>query len=412
MKSRAKDGKWNGGHIPYGYDWNKETKTVSLNEKEAKIVRLLFDLFNEKQNLKHVANALNDMGYRTRNGNKWGPVTVRHILTSVWYTGTYLYNKCNNARHSELKDPDEWVYHAEDHQALVSQEEYERHIYTLSQNRRGGHKIGDTYDTRFVHIFAGLIICGNCGANVTANRGKAHASGWIPTTYGCATRRKQGDKCSNKFKNEVYFSSFMVPLISSIINAKALIGPSTTVESLEAMILKQMEHPVKRITGLGPLLDLMRSNEKAINYFFPLPSELKSGKDALDNLRSQKRKTEMQMQRLQSLYLHGDNVMTESDYIAERSTLMRDLAVIDKRLSELSSVGEMTSDEFVLQASSFVMIDKLINYKKGTSMKLISTIDPRVPQHFFRAIISRIVLTSGNITEIIFKNAVSIKFEY
>ena len=412
MKSRAKEGKWNGGHIPYGYDWNKETKAVTVNEKEAKVVRVLFDLFDEKQNLKAVSNVLNDRGYKTRNGNKWSPVTVRNILTSPWYTGTYIYNKCANARHSDMKNPDEWVYHANNHQPLIGQKEYERHVYILSQNRRGGHKIGDTYDTRFTHIFAGLVVCGNCGANVTASRGKPLASGWIPTTYGCATRRKHGDKCPNSYRSEVYFSSFMLPLISALLKAKQIVGPSTAPERLEKMILKMMEHPVKRVLGLERLLDLMKTNEQPIYYFFTLPSELKSERESFESLQDRKRKTEMQMQRLQSLYLHGENVMSEEDYIAERSQLLKDMAVIDAGLSKLSSVGEMTSEEFVLKASSFVMIDKLVNYKTGTSKKLISTIDPRVPQHFFRSIITRIVLTSGNITEVIFKNKVSIKFEY
>lgn len=412
MKSRAKEGKWNGGHIPYGYNWNKETKTVTVNEDEAKTVRLLFKLFDEKQNLKAVANAINDKGCRTRNGNKWGPVTVRNILTSPWYTGTYIYNKCANARHSDVKNPEEWVYHANNHQALISQEAFERHVYTLSQNRRGGHKVGDTYDTRFTHIFAGLIICGNCGANVTANRGKPLVSGWTPTTYGCATRRKHGLKCPNSFKTEVYFSSFMLPLVSAILKAKQIVGHSTTSEKLEKIILKEMEYPVKRILGLDRILDLLKSEEKPIHYFFPLPSELKDERETFENLQNQKRKTEIQIQRLQSLYLHGDSVMSEEDYIAERSQLLKDMAIIDTGLSKLSSVEEMTNEEFVLRASSFLMIDKLVNYKRGTAKKLISTIDPRVPQHFFRTILTRIVLTSGNITEVIFKNKVSIKFEY
>lgn len=412
MKTRAKEGRWNGGTIPYGYDWDKKTKTISVNEKESRILRLMFDLFNEKQNLKAVANILNDKGYRSRRGNKWSPVTIHEILKNVWYTGTYMYNRCADARHTKPKDPSEWVIRENNHTALITKDEYDRHLRSLSMNRRGGHKIGDSYDTRFVHIFAGLVICGNCGANVTANRGKPLVSGWSPTTYGCATRRRHGNKCPNKFKSEVFFSSFMLPLISSIICAKTQLSGDATATNLEKYILSRMEQPVKHITGLEQLLDLMRTNEKAIDYFYPLPSEVSDDREIIENLRDQKRRIETKLQRLQSLYLHGDNSISESDYIIERAQFMSELASVDKKLSELPAVGEMAEDEFVLRASSFIMIDKLLNYKKGTSSKLISTIDPKVPKHFFNAILSRITMTSGNITKIVFKNKLTLEFEY
>lgn len=185
-----------------------------------------------------------------------------------------------------------------------------------------------------------------------------------------------------------------------------------TATNLEKYILSRMEQPVKHITGLEQLLDLMQTNEKAIDYFYPLPSEVSDDREIIENLRDQKRRIETKLQRLQSLYLHGDNSISESDYIIERSQFMNELASVDKKLSELPAVGEMAEDEFVLRASSFIMIDKLLNYKKGTSSKLISTIDPKVPKHFFNAILSRITMTSGNITKIVFKNKLTLEFEY
>lgn len=412
MISRAKEGKWNGGRIPFGYDWNKETKTVSINQKEAKVVQLLYDLFDEKRNLKEVANALNDRGLRTKSGAKWSPVTVHVVLTNIWYTGTYLYNRCAETNHQKVKDPSEWEFVPNHHQPLISQEDFERHAKILSMNRRGGHKVGDTYDTRFTHIFAGLVICGNCGANVTSNRGKPLVSGWIPTTYGCANRRKHGDKCPNVYRSEVYFSSFMLPLISAIVTSKSIVTESTTEAALEKYILKHMEHPVKHITGLRRLLDLLKANDKAMEYFYPLPSELKDGHELADGYRDQIRKLKTSMQRLQSLYLHGDNAISEADYISERGQLMKDITIVEHKLAEIATDDEESDEEFVLKASEFVMIDRLLSYKKGSSGKLVSTIDPRVPKHFFNTIITRIVLTSGNITKIEFKNGVAIEFSY
>ena len=38
MISRANDGTWNGGRVPFGYDYNKETQTFSVNGDESFIV--------------------------------------------------------------------------------------------------------------------------------------------------------------------------------------------------------------------------------------------------------------------------------------------------------------------------------------------------------------------------------------
>ena len=43
--SRANDGIWNGGKVPYGYSYDKESKTFSIAEDEAKIVRLIYSLY-------------------------------------------------------------------------------------------------------------------------------------------------------------------------------------------------------------------------------------------------------------------------------------------------------------------------------------------------------------------------------
>ena len=47
MLSRANNGQWNGGRVPYGYDWNKETKTFSIIESEASIVRTIYNMYEE-----------------------------------------------------------------------------------------------------------------------------------------------------------------------------------------------------------------------------------------------------------------------------------------------------------------------------------------------------------------------------
>ena len=92
MISRAGNGQWNGGRIPFGYNYDKNAETFSVNETEAAVVLKMFDLYEETHSLLQVAKALNASGSRHRSGKEWTPTTVSIILKSPFYTGAYRYN--------------------------------------------------------------------------------------------------------------------------------------------------------------------------------------------------------------------------------------------------------------------------------------------------------------------------------
>lgn len=92
MLSRAQNGLWNGGRVPYGYDYDKDSKTFSINQEEAFLVRKMYDLYSEHRSLVMVSRALNEDGYASRAGNDWSPVSIFIILTNPFYTGIYRYN--------------------------------------------------------------------------------------------------------------------------------------------------------------------------------------------------------------------------------------------------------------------------------------------------------------------------------
>ena len=82
MLSRAQNGLWNGGRVPYGYDYDKDSKTFSINQEEAFLVHKMYDLYSEHHSLVLVSRALNEDGYASRAGNDWSPVSIFIILTN------------------------------------------------------------------------------------------------------------------------------------------------------------------------------------------------------------------------------------------------------------------------------------------------------------------------------------------
>ena len=84
MISRASNGLWNGGRVPYGYEWDSKSKEFSYITDEYNIARLIHDLYEEERSLIREARILNAKGYRTRSGNEWNPVSLHIILRNVF----------------------------------------------------------------------------------------------------------------------------------------------------------------------------------------------------------------------------------------------------------------------------------------------------------------------------------------
>ena len=88
----TKKGKWYGGTNPLGYDYNKKIKRLIPNEKEARLINLIFDRYLEEGKLGAVAQWLNTSGYRTRKGNLFSKEAVRTILRNPTYLGLVHFN--------------------------------------------------------------------------------------------------------------------------------------------------------------------------------------------------------------------------------------------------------------------------------------------------------------------------------
>ena len=112
-----RDGKWvNGGNVPYGYKFNRKTHKAEVNEKEAKIVRMIFELVAyEKLSKYKVQKRLNELKIPTKydslgktkmkrvNGFGWWHVrTIDRILKrEAYYSGECECHRKSKNGHDE-----------------------------------------------------------------------------------------------------------------------------------------------------------------------------------------------------------------------------------------------------------------------------------------------------------------------
>lgn len=404
MLSRANNGQWNGGRVPFGYDWDKTSKTFTVNEKEADQYRFMCNLYEEKHSLLKVCGELNSRGITTKTGRPWNPVGVHKVLTNVFYKGVYRYNVHADGKGIRRRDPSEWIDIEDHHPALIDEERFDHITFMLRRNARKGLKRGDTYTGNAVHIFSGILRCGKCGANMTATQGRRRADGYRPSTYGCASRRRNTKSCCNKYVGDPVIATDIFGAVSGILSSVS--DRSVKAQEIEKRIMEHLPS-VTRIEGAEGFAKAIRSGVSGMEY---LPPEADAG-DGMEQLRARRKKCDASMKRLQSLYIYGDGGISEKDYLIERKRLMDEMDELDVLIREAGEEETELSDmDFKDKASYLIMVDRLLNGKPSDADAILSVIEPSVPKAFVNRIIDHAVVEDGHVTEILFRSGLSMRF--
>lgn len=117
LEASCKRGMWMGGNIPLGYD--AKDRKLLINEKEAKIVRILFQNFAETASITETARELNNLGFTTKTwisnngklhkGKRFNKSNVRRILNNHLYIGKVKHrDKLFDGMHKPIIDDQTW----------------------------------------------------------------------------------------------------------------------------------------------------------------------------------------------------------------------------------------------------------------------------------------------------------------
>lgn len=417
--SRANDGIWNGGKVPFGYAYDKQTKAFSILEDEAKTVRLIYALYESSKSLVTVSKALNERGIKTRSGSEWSPTTVHTMLSNPFYSGTYRYNYRNESdpHHHVPKKKEDWILVKNHHPAIVSPEHQAAVELILASKSYGKNQ---TYQRKNIHAFAGLLTCGYCGSTMAATIDRARADGWRPSVYICSRRRMSND-CQNKYVSDVTLGPFVLNFFANLIKASNSFGKSTSIETLEKKLLRgdtlsivdHIERP-----GLEELYNHLRSgfDEKPFDSLAVNAAEASSDVQERDLLLADKRRLERALKRLNAIYLYGDEEIPGKDFILDRKSITDSLQQIDDRLKELDAAAvfdvSLSDDEFMEKASQFILTQQLLDKRSVNYEKFIRKIDPRIVKDFLNETVSNFCIKDGLTTSILLKNGIELRFCY
>lgn len=417
MISRANDGTWNGGRVPFGYDYNKETQTFSINGDESYIVLQMYDLYEKTDSLVRTARELNKLGYVSRQHNPFSPVSIWIILRNPWYVGTYRYNYYKIPGRRAVKEESEWVVIENHHSPLVSKERFDHVQKMLDSNARYRNTPGRSSKQKNVNIFSGLIWCSCCGAAFTASPGKLHASGYRPTKYGCPNVRKT-KTCNAKYTSDPVIGEFLLNFILNVINAQKGFEKISSPADLESRLLRgDAFRDVAKIdsASVAALYEMLSSFSPADSVLLKKPTIKKNLDPELRKLRADKRKTERALTRLDHIYLYSNKQMSDKEYLVKKNDLMTDLKELDKSIGLLTSESwaqSLSDDDFLEQASSFIISQRLQEREYIYFQGLAESTDPAVLRAFFVSIIDSVRMRNGVVETLTFKNGISHTFTY
>lgn len=172
-------------------------RELVINEKQAEIVRTIFDLYNSGEGLKKICYELERRGYPTQSGtSKWQVGTLSYIIQNPFYCGKIVYRKSyvqNYLEHKRVMNQGEVEQVVVDgtHQPIVSVETFEtaqrilQSKISYQRNHGKGQKLSEDVWVRKMRC-----CCGRTFARRMWHRKSEDGTGQL--TYRCRSQMETG----------------------------------------------------------------------------------------------------------------------------------------------------------------------------------------------------------------------------
>ena len=192
----------------WGYD--KVNKEVVINEKEAEVVRTIFDLCIQGYGSRSVSKTLSNMGIKSRTGKDFPEITVRRIIRNPLFMGTAVMNKRTtdfNTKKITNNSPEEWKLHKQAVPAIVSEEVWEK--ANQAMDARAKEEKVDDFKTKTIgknigkYELSSKIVCGICGSVYWRRYRRRYSNKEeIVVDWSCSEYIKRGRLKNGVYKNE------------------------------------------------------------------------------------------------------------------------------------------------------------------------------------------------------------------
>lgn len=302
FKAKMKRGEPCGKANPYGYDWDKETKQLVINEEQAEAVRMIFTWYADGLGGRTIAKKLNALGIPTYSGKKWEQSTIRHIIMNEKYVGDLCGQKYyteNPITHKHIKNfgEKEKYYVKEHHEAIISRELWDKAQAVLKKRNSKIIPNGSKHHTNYSqkYAFSSKICCGFCGTNFVRRVGTKKKDGTRNVYWQCYQKIYDSKTCKDSVLiREDALQDAFIQIYNAIAENKyknkdkllKAIKSSLEENDYSKEIDKLNKEEEKIQSKLSKLVDMRLEDSIDKNTYLAKEKELKSKLDEIEKQRT------------------------------------------------------------------------------------------------------------------------------
>lgn len=199
LQMKMKRGEMVGFNGCFGYDYDPETKTISVNEDEAQTVRMIYDMYLQGYGTTTIAKRLIELGIKNKKGEvSWHTHGVMGIIKNEKYKGDILLGKTfttdpiSKRRLANFGEENQY-YIRDHHEPIVSREVWDE--AERIRKKRAKNKVVETTGNRErytrQYAFSSMCECAYCGHKLT-RRTRHSSSIYEKPVWQCMNATKNG----------------------------------------------------------------------------------------------------------------------------------------------------------------------------------------------------------------------------
>lgn len=369
----------------YGYD--KYNGKLIVNEKEAEIVRFIFEQYATGiYALREIQRQLTARGFTSRNGTPISHNTISGILNNPKYKGYYCGNKVKIADYRTKEQvflpESEWVMYKDESgetvPAIVSEELWDKANRLFKarseevKNRGRGQKA--------TSVLSGKIFCTHCQAPFwrTSYSHRLHKEQNI-YQYICREKRSKGSKSCPTFaiyETEIYdvLSKCFVMNLKNLSDytdkfislCRAALSDNSSKESIDKIITQQNNIERKKemlldlyMSGDISKSDFKKRNDSLCNDFDELEHKRQSLIDTQLSYKDIEKRLEKVRKTIDDIF-NGDLTQKEVDVLVGMFLERIEVTSIDKKNMELNIIMNFGEAHYSFSRSSGIILQKIL----------------------------------------------------
>ena len=331
MIAKAKSGNWCGGRV-LGYDLvpnnspeeeKKGKNKLKINEKEAEIVRFIFNEYSKGKGYKAITNQINKLGYKTKKGNDFSVGSIRDILTNPVYIGEIRYNVRQNWSEKRRRNINPNPIRVKGkHEAIIDRELWDK-VQLILESKKG--KPSRIYDGEYP--LTGILRCPKCGAGMVISR--------TTNTLADGTKKRIAYYCCGNWKNKG----------TSVCNSNTI-----RVDKANEYVFKKIEELVSNEAMIKAVVKNINKERK---------DKVKPAKRLLSDIDKELEKLDKRKRKIFEAY--EDDIITKEEFQIRKDELNEKIRNLEEEKKPLlKTISEEVSEEIPYE---FIK-DILMNFSK------------------------------------------------